>query len=516
MAQRSLQLTARSPSHFVMRAGLVAGMLVCLILAAAWSSTLGAAGHTLFGYLSYLNVGFLTVVAVGWYAPILTEEKEAETLGLLRLAGFRMAAILVGKSVGAFLATALLLGLQLPFAVLASALGGITSHQVQAGYAILGGYAVLAYGVGLLSTVLATRTMGAARVTGWVLSALLVVPMLGRWLLGAVVAGGSVARDGAVHQTFERVMSAMDAISPVPGLELVRTTNWSGALVPESAYTLATAGLVLVVVACLLASVVSAESGVLPRLFGAASGDARRKRSRPDVRTRALVWKDRNFIAGGSWGLIGRSVLYGALLVLCLVVSMSPGAPMSLILQSWGSTTMIVMAIGITVEAGVQSARTFRLEQDDRTLFGLCLLPMRIGTWAYFKGVGSMWSCVPAVAGFAIGWALTVLGTQGYDGGGGGIGVFVVIGFGVLYGLGVMLLLVHCVMLLSLYLPRGAFPVTLGAFALIGLVMEAEMRLSRGGCFSMLGLTLLPFYCLPVCAFLQTRIGRRLRSLAAR
>ena len=511
MAQRSLQATSRSPAHFYLRLALVGGMLVALLLAAAWSSQLGAAGRTLFVYLAYMNVGFLSLVAIGWYAPILTEEKEAETLGLLRLAGFRMASILIGKSVGAFMATALLLLIQVPFSVLAASLGGITSHQVQAGYVGLGAFAVLAYGVGLLMSVLANRTTSAARLTAWVLGGILLLPWLGGWLLGMLVKSGTLSAGDAIHGAFERLVYWTAALSPLSVLDRVAETNWAGDLVPTGSLTMIVTGVVLVAIACIIASLIRAEDGYRTRLGELSLGG--RPPERPGMRSRALVWKDRHFFAGGWRGLIGRCVIYFGVLILCALISIdrTSGAAST---TGWGWTALWAMAIGIVVEAGIQSSRVFRVEVDDQTLFGLCLLPTRIGTWAYFKGVGAIWACAAPAGGFLIAVALVVFGSNWLYGPGGGVGAFLGIAFATMYGIAVLLILIHTTMLLSLYLPRGAFPVTIGGFALLALVIEAEMRLSGGG-FSALVLSLLPFYALPLTAFLQVRIGRKLRELAA-
>lgn len=511
MAQRSLQATSRSSAHFYLRIALVVGMVVALVLAAAWSSALGAAGRTLFAYLAYMNVGFLTLVAVGWYAPILTEEKEAETLGLLRLAGFRMASILIGKSVGAFMATALMLWIQLPFSVLAASLGGITSHQVQSGYVALAAFAVLAYGVGLLMSVFANRTTTAARLTAWALGAIILVPWIGGWLVGALVRAGTVSRGGAIEGSISRVVDGLGSLSPLPILEEVMTTNWSGDLVPEGCWTMVVSGLVLVVLAGVLASLIRAEDGYRSQLGEMSLGG--RPDTRPGLRSRALVWKDQHFFAGGRRGLIGRSVLYVGVLALCAAISID-GTSGAATVTGWGWTAIWAMTIGIVVEVGIQASRVYRVEVDDQTLFGLCLLPTRIGTWAYFKGVGAIWACAAPAIGFGVAVALVVFGSNWLYGPGGGIGAFLGLAFATMYGIAVLLILIHVTMLLSLYLPRGAFPVTIGAFALLGLVIEAEMRLSGGG-FSALVLSLLPFYALPLTAFLQVRIGRKLRELAA-
>ena len=200
--------------------------------------------------------------------------------------------------------------------------------------------------------------------------------------------------------------------------------------------------------------------------------------------------------------------------MVCGLVAYRPNAGLSGQVITWAEIAMIVYGGAAMIEAGMQAARTFRVEEQERTLYGLCLLPMRIGTWAYYKGVGSMWVVAVPFGYFCVAWLSGVLAAEAGHAGTLGAAAAVTM-MGGIYVFCLFLLLVHFTMLLSLHLPRGAFPVALGVFVVIGLVMEAEYRL-RQGCISVLIVTMLPFYALPLCGVMQTRIGRRLRELATR
>jgi len=514
MSQRALQATFRFRSHFLIRGGLVLGMLVSLLLAASLASTLGAPGLTFFRYLVHLDVAFLALVAVGWFSPILTEEKEAGTLSLLRLAGFRLSSVVLGKSLGAFLAVLVLVSLQLPFAALAATLGGISGQQILACYVTLGGFVMLCYGVAMVATVVSRTSSGAARLCGWVLAVIVVGPSVGYLLLATLRSSGSLQKGSDVAGALGDLLGAIGSVSPVVEFGQVLATGWYGAIVTPTFVTTSLLGGGLLLASLVLSFFASGESGLLPGLSGGRLDAIRTTTTRPGVRSRAIVWKDRYFIAGGRFAVGARVLVYSAVAAVCLPITWRSGGPLSSILVDWSYLTMLVFGAFVIIEAGVQAGRTYRVEEQDRTLFGLCLLPMRVGTWAYYKSIGTMWVVAVPLGWFALSWLIGVLAAQS-DHSTSILAAAAVTTMAGLYLFCIVLILIHLTMLLSLYLARGAFPLALGAMVVVGLVMEMEYRL-RQGCVSMLAITMLPFYALPLCGVMQTKIGRRLRELATR
>src|SRR5688572_33088209 len=132
LAQRALMLDARNGATFVLRSLLVVFMLLALWTIVEWRRLLGAPGLFLLHWLVYGNFFFIALFGISSCSAAITEEKEHQTLGLLKLAGFHGASILTGKSVAWLVAMVLLLLVQLPFALLAITLGRVTAHQVGA------------------------------------------------------------------------------------------------------------------------------------------------------------------------------------------------------------------------------------------------------------------------------------------------------------------------------------------------------------------------------------------------
>jgi hypothetical protein len=84
----------------------------------------------------FLNAGFIGIAALSIFPAAISEEKEDETLTLLRMTNLSALSILFGKSTSRFIGAMLLLAVQIPFTLLAITLGGITFSQIAAAYAV--------------------------------------------------------------------------------------------------------------------------------------------------------------------------------------------------------------------------------------------------------------------------------------------------------------------------------------------------------------------------------------------
>ena len=186
LAQRALLLDARGHTAYVMRGLLVALMLLALWTAHEWGRFMGAPGLHLFSWVINTNFWFVTLFGVSTFSAVVAEEKENMTLGLLKMAGFGAASILIGKSIGQLLTMLLLLLVQLPFALLAITLGGVSQHQILAAYVLLCAHVLFVYGLALLCSVLASRSGLAARMTGLSLLGYYLLP----WLCLSAFSGG--------------------------------------------------------------------------------------------------------------------------------------------------------------------------------------------------------------------------------------------------------------------------------------------------------------------------------------
>ena len=163
---RSLRLDLRARSTLLARVALVGIILILLFIAHATATAVGAPGLGFFSAVMSLNLWFLTLAAVSYFASAITEEKEEGTLGLLQMTDLDPLAILLGKSTTRLCGALLMLAAQLPFTLLAVALGGISARQIFAAYATLGGYTFFLSCFALLASVVSSRTAIASMITG--------------------------------------------------------------------------------------------------------------------------------------------------------------------------------------------------------------------------------------------------------------------------------------------------------------------------------------------------------------
>lgn len=148
LAERALVLDARGHAASQLRGLLVVLAMVALVMAVASSSWFGAPGLNFYRLLGDANFWFIAAFGISAFTTVVTEEKENHTLGLLKLAGFGSLSILVGKSIGQLLNMLLLLLVQVPFALLAFTLGGVSRHQILAGWLLLLAHLLLVYALG--------------------------------------------------------------------------------------------------------------------------------------------------------------------------------------------------------------------------------------------------------------------------------------------------------------------------------------------------------------------------------
>ena len=130
LSRRALQESSRSKVPISLR-GLVILALFFTVFAAQESAARGlSSGADLLGMIAWTDWVLINLLGVTAFASVITQEKEAMSLGLLRLAGFSPASLLLGKSVGLLLQALFLLIVQVPFCMLAITLGGVTLAQV--------------------------------------------------------------------------------------------------------------------------------------------------------------------------------------------------------------------------------------------------------------------------------------------------------------------------------------------------------------------------------------------------
>jgi hypothetical protein len=342
---RSLREQVRTPSFTWMRAGMATIILITLMVRSYFGAT-GAVGMEFFSPFAFYNALMIVVAATSYFASAITEEKEEQTLSLLRMTNLSALAILFGKSTSRIFSGLMLLLVQLPFALLAVTLGGVTWEQIIITYVLLCSFLFFAANLGLFASVLAKNNAYAGVLTaalGW----------LYFWILDEIA------------EDYSGLSAFIQAIS----------INWSAASWRDASLNLCISGLVFFFLGwasfnCFATDSPASEprkkkndfSGAVSTRAGRASVDA-------------IAWKDYHFIHGGTRVMFAKTLIYAiAAIWICLGMFDS----------HWGSMESVVWSIfslslfAALIETSIAASRIFRIEVRGQTLGDLYILPQNL------------------------------------------------------------------------------------------------------------------------------------------
>ncbi len=377
---RALRIEARSGWTYLLRVGLVGVLMLTLYATWQGASFGGAPGLRFFELVMLTNLAILTLAGLGFFASAVSEEREAQTLGLLRMTGLTPLVILLGKSTSRLLKAVGLLLVQMPFALLAVSLGGMMPRQIVASYIALGAYLVLLANLALLFSVVVRRTYQASVLTGAALIGLAILCAQYPWL----------------------------SLFPIERLDAVLSVGWSGALTSLQTWTSLGVGAGLFVLAWMLFDLCTREASPA----GPGRGLVPRRRLRRLAPGRSwsgassVAWKDYHFYASGPVGAFGVVLLIA---VACAIA----GWFLRRDLDSWTDVRRIFSMVFITASAvliwlgaGRMAARVLQEELRARTLPALSLTRLSFAQILGNKALAVLLATVPAFAFLAAGIAL--------------------------------------------------------------------------------------------------------------
>ncbi len=395
---RALKTEASGLRGHLLRLGFAGFIEIALLIAAATSLSLGAPGLAFFENICWLNVVFISLAAVSLFATAVTEEKEEGTLGLLRMANVGRAALMLGKSTSRLVAALLLLGVQMPFVLLAITLGGVLIGQIAAAFVCLAAYLVLVANLGLLWSVLCRRSATAAFWTGFSLVGYFSLPPLVEFLGQVLVASvGPLPWAVAIQQ------GGADRVAEfgVPHRlgEIFQTGFGDGVWCPQVAFCLAAGAVCFTAAWLCFERFADADRAAAPDrgLVGRASSRNPSDRSRPG--TRPVAWKEYRFLVGGGRGLTLRFV--GLLAALGIVIGMyaydradlSSPREQAEILAAWAA----VCVAAAMADSLFLATRLLNEELKWNTLGNLLLLPKRTSSLVLGKLEGAAFALIPAL-----------------------------------------------------------------------------------------------------------------------
>ena len=405
--KRAVTQDSRLISQHIMRGGLALLVLLVFVNQLNLSTITFAAGRDFASYIFLCIYLFLTGLGLTYFAAAITEEKDEDTLPLLRMTGISNVGLLVGKSLPRLALVALFMLIAMPFLILSVTMGGVITRQIGITIVALLCYTLLLNQIGLLASTV-SRTTRAAFSVATCACLVFELGFIAVWLLSATLESAgwigwsesvlslySWLRQRSMYMSLDGYMMA-DSSDPV----------WY----PQMTFHLVAAA------AMFVASVLvfdrfndramgqnAAQSAVKAR-----SGRRRRFGITGRAWSNALLWKSWTYIVGGRFWFLLRLIglpVFAFLLVIaiCIAVQESPEPEMF-------AVAMIMLgAIFFTVEVGRGLGRVLSDEIHQKTLTSLCLLPRRLTSVVGPMIYGTLPVMIPGLACFIAGWWIMLL-----------------------------------------------------------------------------------------------------------
>jgi hypothetical protein len=359
------------------------------------SSWVGAPGRGFFSSIITLQMLSITFIGLSYFASAIAEEKEEQTLGLLRMTGLDPLSILLGKSTSRLCGALLFVTAQLPFTIFAITLGGVSLLQIVAAYCTLLAFTFLLCNVALLGSVLARRTAGAVAFC-------LCTPVLLGLIWGLLLGVRQLLINYyQLDWPLDRIAAVIAAASPIPRLQEVLGTGFSGSPIGEQVAVDVAFGTGCFLLAWALferlCDRAPDKTFAVTRLPSASRPILRRFDLRwmqpPRVWKEALLWKDFYFLHGGRTAFVIRLIVYGGATLFNIWSFLSVGTPMSQMGTANGVSSLLpfIFSIDLAVTVG----RIFRVEINEQTLATLTVLPCGVREIANRKLLASLLALAP-------------------------------------------------------------------------------------------------------------------------
>jgi ABC-type transport system involved in multi-copper enzyme maturation permease subunit len=392
---RSLREDTRAKFTPIMRASLVLVILFFIAVNQRDFARQNAPGLQVFFIVMLVNLAGLVLGGLTAFCSAITEEKEDETLGLLRMTNLNSVSILFGKSLSRFVSAAFLIVAQIPFTMLCVTLGGVSAITILKGYEILLCTLFLLCNLGLLMSVIARKTAMAVALSLFVG----VIWYAALPFYFAITLRVATMPSGLLHEVSGHAI----VLNPIMQLGTLVFGNPGGGFpktLPDPLLFHAIAGTVCFLLAwALFGKFCSGTQETAPRKKKATPGEKKLRIPRPGVL--AIAWKDFWFLGGGRRGLILRYIAY-ALLIFGIVGAFL-AEKSRLQSDDIGEMFMVFSLIGLGVEIILASARIFGSERKALTLSSLLTLPLPLGEIVRQKILGMLPPFIPALTFFAVG-----------------------------------------------------------------------------------------------------------------
>lgn len=514
--ERSLRLDTRSALMSWSRAGLLG-----LILLMLWSmqgmarlGRIGAPGLNFLERMVWVNLVFITLGGLSYFASAITEEKEEMMLGLLRMTDLNGVTILLGKSTSRLVGALLLLLVQVPFVLLAVTLGGVGVVQIVAAYATLLAYLFLLSNLALLYSVIFRNTATAAAVTFFLLLLFFFGHYLVKGIVDSIGAYNQINLQRGAWAIITKTIELWREATPSERVDTIFETGFTGPVIGFQIVSNLIAGLVFFLLAWLVfdpSTRTEGDAAPARRGFLRRAGSRASRLPRDLVGFRAISWKDFVFISGGWVGLLLKLTVVGLLDGFCNLIVVETGGKMTE--ESEGYALIWISIIVIAIWLALEASRIFKDEVRWKTLSSLVMLPISMRQLAYRKVLGVLAGTLPLLACTVVGILMVPNGMSDFienvfrDTEGFWMFVVMILQF---------VLFLHLTAFLSLVLKRGALPLAiaihyLGGMLLIGFMTAFFFVVGSPNARSFVT----AFICVVLTLILHWAIGFRLARAAA-
>ncbi len=373
---RSIRQESRLLTHHAVRGAMVFLALVAFFWQVAVTPKLGASGLVLVNKISAYCYYSLTLLGIMYFSLAITEEKEEETLPLLRMTGVRNFTLLIGKSIPRLAIVLLLILVAAPFLLLSISLGGVVPEQILAVVLGMMCYAFCLSQLGLFCSTISRNSQRAVSLT----FVLWLVLEFGSWLFTLSAAACKGWGLPAVQDVCEYLeeqwwqCSMWSASSHY--LSFVRGDR---ILHPQMGFHLCV-GVAFFLLSWLLFETVNQASLAQGAIASENITRGLKTRTNGLLSLRcwdaALIWKSWQFNVGGwQWLLI--SLVGIPAISLLVVVVISVLSDESLDPEACSATLIIAGAISFLIIAARLFGRVLNQEIHQQTLVSLCMLPKK-------------------------------------------------------------------------------------------------------------------------------------------
>jgi ABC-type transport system involved in multi-copper enzyme maturation permease subunit len=513
--ERALRLETRSPLMCWSRAGLLGISLLVLfpIQAMARAGWYGAPGLRFLGQMVWVNLIFITLAGLSYFASAITEEKEEMTLGLLRMTELNPIAILLGKSTSRLIGALLLLLVQVPFIMLAVTLGGVGLSQILAAYGTLLAYMFFLCNLSLLFSVVFRNTTTAAVFALIVLVLFFFGHYWAAYLEQSIASSYSSNLNRGAWPFLTAMIGFWHDATPSERLGAIFQTGFTGPVVGFQIWSNLAMGVFFFLVAWIVFDPCTREEkDSAPARRWLWSRTSRRSRIPSHVLgAKAITWKDFTFLGGGKFGLLLKFLVMAVLVAVINIFVLESGSRrVTWEVEGW--TLIWVSLISTMVWLALEASRIFKDEVRWKTLSSLMTLPISVPELAYRKVAGALIGTLPLLAFFVLGVIMVpdkvgdFLDAIFRESGLFGMLMVAILQF---------ILFLHLTAFLSLVIKRGALPLAiaiqyLGGSFFLGFVSFFLFAGGAGVASFVIG-----FVCLVLIVILHRAIGYRLVRAAA-